>query len=759
VAVRQLHFVFRSTGSSDKARRSLSRWGKSALLVSTVRLLVDFLVVGAAASFLMRESEAPESRVASFRLRYVHLDWAFWIAAISGTFLVAFLIIRRHALGASVEPVADVLKISALWCLLFVLLPLSVRRTLGASKVHKSLPLVAAGLLLVSVDAVVVVDPRGPGDLGRLVGVGGLALLAAGLISFALGLGLVPAIIVHARTQRFLIWWLYGAFAFPVALVHAVFRRARPPTASSARQRWARALVILVPVLLYASATLRNKLILFTSPPSDDQYCLSEPSHSSTASPSPPTANVPGSVPLVQEGGTINDASCLNETGVFGIVRPTTIKELRQTLAFARAKGLGVSIAGARHSMGGQAFVEDGLVIDMTAFDQMTVDPKRNVLTVQSGATWKKVQDFLDPHGLSVKAMQSVNPLTVGGTIAVNAHGIDHRVGAIESTIRSLRVMLSDGTLLKVSRHHEPELFRSIVGGYGLLGVIVDAEIEVTANEMYQLERRVIDYREFPNLFEAIGRDDQYELLYGHLSTAPHSFLREMLLYTYRSADRPEISIPPVQEAGYVKVSRLTFNIAKTGSLGRWTKWMVEKYVLPHVRPCFESRNQALTAPEACLVSRNQAMYSSTDALKSSVTHRTEILQEYFVPRHRLVEFIDGLRGALADKKADLLNASIRVVHKDDLVLSYANDDVFAVVLYFSQSTNSEGNADMGRLTRQLIEVAESLDGSFYLPYQLHYTKQQLRAAYPELDIFLELKTKYDPSGVFSSRLYEKYFG
>jgi FAD/FMN-containing dehydrogenase len=682
------------------------------------------------------------------------------MAAISGTALAAFLIVQRHALGASVEPVADVLKIVALWCLLFVLLPLSVRRTLGAEKVHVSLPLVAAGLLLVSVDAVVVVDPRGPGDFGRVVGVGGLALLAAGLTSLALGLGLVPAIVVHARTRRFLIWWLYGTLAFPVALVHAVFRRACPPIASSAGMYRSRALVVLVPLLLYASATLRNKLLLYTSPPSDDQYCLSEPNRSSTARPPGRSAHVPRTVRLVQGGGTINDSSCLNETRIFGIMRPTTIEELRRTLTFARAKGLKVSIAGARHSMGGQAFVKDGLVIDMTALHQMTVDPKRSVLTVQSGATWKEVQEFLDPRGLAVKAMQSVNPLTVGGTIAVNAHGIDHRVGAIESTIRSLRVMLSDGTLLTLSRHHEPELFRSIVGGYGLLGVIVDADIEVTANEMYELERRVINYRRFPTLFEsAIAEDDRYELLYGHLSTAPHSFLREMLLYTYRSTDRPQVSIPALREAGYVKASRLIFNIGKTGSLGRWTKWMVEKYVLPHVRPCYESRNQALTAPEACLVSRNQAMYSSTDALKSSVKHRTEILQEYFVPRHRLVEFIDGLRGALADKKADLLNASIRVVHKDNLVLSYARDDVFAVVLYFSQSTNSEGNADMGRLTRQLIDIAESLDGSFYLPYQLHYTKQQLRAAYPELDIFLELKTKYDPSGVFSNRLYEKYFG
>ncbi|MQB01426.1 MAG: FAD-binding protein [Actinobacteria bacterium] len=681
------------------------------------------------------------------------------MASVSGTVLVAFLIVRRDALATSVAPVADVLKVIALWCLLFVLLPLSVRRTLGTTKVHTSLPLVAAGLLLVSVDAVVVVDPQGPGDLGRLVGFGGLAMLAVGFVSFALGLGLVPAIIVHPNTRRFLVWWLYGTLVFPVALFHAVLRRIRPTTTSSARKHRTRALVVLVPLLLYATATLRNRFLLYTSPPSDDQYCLAQPS-SSTAGAPEHIANVPRTLRLVQEGGTINDASCLNETGIFGIVRPTTIEDLRQTLAFARAKGLRASIAGARHSMGGQSFVKNGLVVDMTALHQMTVDPKRNVLTVQSGATWKEVQDFLHPRGLSVKAMQSVNPLTVGGTIAVNAHGIDHRVGTIESSIRSLRVMLSDGTLVTLSRQQEPELFRSIVGGYGLLGVIVEADIEVTVNEMYELERRVIDYREVPDLFETtIAGDDRYKLLYGHLSTAPHNFLREMLLYTYRSADRPEVSIPPLREAGYVEVSRLTFNIGKAGPLGRWTKWMVEKYVLPHVRPCYESRNQALTAPEACLISRNQAMYSSTDALKSSLKRRTEILQEYFVPRHRLVEFVDGLRGALADKKADLLNASLRVVHKDDLVLGYAKDDVFAVVLYFSQRTGAEGNADMGRLTRQLIDFAGSLGGTFYLPYQLHYTKQQIRAAYPELDVFLELKAKYDPSGVFSNRLYEKYFG
>ena len=43
--------------------------------------------------------------------------------------------------------------------------------------------------------------------------------------------------------------------------------------------------------------------------------------------------------------------------------------------------------------------------------------------------------------------MPSVDVLSVGGTVSVNAHGLDFRSGSLSSTIRSLRVMLADGTV------------------------------------------------------------------------------------------------------------------------------------------------------------------------------------------------------------------------------------------------------------------------------------------------------------------------
>jgi hypothetical protein len=42
-------------------------------------------------------------------------------------------------------------------------------------------------------------------------------------------------------------------------------------------------------------------------------------------------------------------------------------------------------------------------------------------------------------------------------------------------------------------------------------------------------------------------------------------------------------------------------------------------------------------------------------------------------------------------------------------------------------------------------------------PYQLHYSSEQLRHSYPEIEPFLRAKDVYDPNDVLTSTFYEKY--
>ena len=469
----------------------------------------------------------------------------------------------------------------------------------------------------------------------------------------------------------------------------------------------------------------------------------------------------PASLPWIQKGGVLNDASCLNRTPVYGVVKVTEERHIREALQFARDNGLKVSIAGVRHSMGGHAVGKNALVLNMLDFNSMSLDDATKTLTVQSGATWHDIQKFLHPK-YAVKAMQSTDIFTVGGSIAVNAHGMDHQAGAVGRTIRSMRLMRADGAVQTLSRSENAELFNLVIGGYGLFGVVLDAQIEITENVLYATGRRVVDYAAFPALFrDELAPDPKLGLFYGHLSTSPDdSLLREMLLYTYHEAEpavAAQSAVAPLGEVASTRLRRFVLNFSKLGSVPMRLKWLAEKYVEPRMESCTViSRNNAQASGEACLVSRNDPMHDSVFYLRNGLKTETDILQEYFIPREKFAPFVDGLRDIVRRQGVNLVNASVRVVHKEDNLLNYAPADAFSIVLYVNQPTTEAGNAHMMAVTRELVDLTTSLNGRFFLPYQLHYTPQQLERAYPEIRGFVAAKRSHDPDAIFSSIFYER---
>lgn len=458
-----------------------------------------------------------------------------------------------------------------------------------------------------------------------------------------------------------------------------------------------------------------------------------------------------------QKGGTINDASCLDRTSIYGIVQVTNVDDVKNALEFAKENKIKVSMAGARHSMGGQAFFRNTLVLDMTKFNQMSLDEANKVLTVQSGATWHDIQKFLHPK-FAVKAMQSRDIFTLGGSISVNAHGMDHKSGSVGSTIRSMRLMLPDGTIVRVSRTENSELFDLVVGGYGLFGVILDVELEVTDNVIYESGYRYIDYTEFPEIFDnELVSDPRLGLFYGHLSTAKESLLQDMILYIYTQVNAPDAVTSPLEEDSNTRLIRFVLNFSKLGDFPMTMKWLVEKHIGPLMRACTVTRNQAMKDGEACLVSRNDLTHESGMYLRNNLKNDTDILHEYFIPHAQFIPFVDGLRKVVQENDVNLLNASVRVVRPEHNFLNYAPTDMYSIVLYINQPTTAEGNEKMGVITRELIDLTISLDGRFYLPYQLHYTPEQLQRSYPEIAAFFEAKKVYDPHNLFTNTFYEKY--
>ena len=445
--------------------------------------------------------------------------------------------------------------------------------------------------------------------------------------------------------------------------------------------------------------------------------------------------------------GHIDDASRLNSTKVAEVqsISPDARDpegQLAALLQRARVEGRRVSIAGARHSMGGHTIYPGGVVIDMRLWDRMSLDPERNLLHVQAGALWEDVLAYLDAHDRSVKVMQSNHSFSVGGSISVNCHGWPYGQPPIASTVESLRLMRADGTIVNCSRGENTELFALVLGGYGLFGVILDVELRVAANERYRVEQLIAPFDQVfaPSDVKLLAHPDA-RMVFGRMSVAPGQFLTTAVVnFFYReSGDIPKLTAP-----GMAELRRTIFRGSAESDYGKELRWSAETRLQPWIAKTSYSRNQLLN--------------EGVEVFQNRTADSTDILHEYFVPPARAADFIRDMQEILPRHDANLLNVTIRVVNEDkDSFLRYADQRMIAFVMLFVQKTTSEGEHRMREVTRELIDAALDRGGRYYLPYRLHADPDQFRRAYPQADEFFRLKRVYDPSELFQNQFYARY--
>ncbi|TCC99810.1 FAD-binding oxidoreductase [Pedobacter psychroterrae] len=446
--------------------------------------------------------------------------------------------------------------------------------------------------------------------------------------------------------------------------------------------------------------------------------------------------------------GYSQDASNLNKTKVDTLIQlssagDSAVMQIVGLVKQSAATHKNISIAGAQHSMGGHTISANGIVLDMKHFNYMRLDTLNDVLLVGAGALWNQVIPYLDNYGKSVKIMQSNNSFSVGGSISVNCHGWQPNSPPIASSVRSFRLVKADGEIVTCSRTENQELFSLVLGGYGLFGVILDVRLEVTDNKIYSAKQYVIKSRDYIKEYDRLAATNpNIGLVYGRINVNSEHFMEEAILATYLTTADPVVRLK--QENTFATFRRILFRASANSDYGKNLRWRIEK--------------QAVKLMNDKKFSRNRLFSEGVETFQTTDTGYTDILHEYFIPKVRVSEFIEALRKELPGHKIDLLNITLRNVMKDeDTYMNYANEEVFGFVMLFNQKKDKAAEQEMQYLTQRLIDIALTLKGTYYLPYRLHASQEQLYRAYPKARKFFSLKRKYDPDMRFSNQFFKTY--
>jgi FAD/FMN-containing dehydrogenase len=451
----------------------------------------------------------------------------------------------------------------------------------------------------------------------------------------------------------------------------------------------------------------------------------------------------------------VNDThSALNRTQVARVVEPRRADEVAELVCQTAARHGCLAVAGGRHAMGGQQFRSGETLLDMRRMNGVRwLDRGRALLEVDAGINWPELirgyfslQQGVNPvHGIRQK-QTGADRLTVGGAVAANIHGRVLTAPPFVADLEALEVVTAEGDIVRCSREERPDLFRHVVGGYGLFGVVTAATLRLVPRVKVE---RCVAQLDVEGLMEAFDERIGEGHLYGdfQFATAPASpdFLRDGVLSTYRPVDAAT-PIPARQR----RLSQYDWNELLTlahRDKARAFEKFTEFYLATNGQIYWSDTHQLNLYLED--------YHGALDHRLGSEVRGSEMITELYVPRARLTRFMDAVRRDFRQHEVDFIYGTIRLIEADhETALPWAREN-WACVIFNLHIDHRPG--DVTRAAnhfRRLIDHALAQDGSYFLTYHRFAAPAQIEAAHPAMRTFLATKRAFDPAGVFQSDWY-----
>jgi FAD/FMN-containing dehydrogenase len=346
-----------------------------------------------------------------------------------------------------------------------------------------------------------------------------------------------------------------------------------------------------------------------------------------------------------------------------------------------------------------------------------------------------------------------VDAVTLGGSISANAHGRGLRMQPIGDDIEDLTLVDARAEVVLCSRTCNPELFSLVVGGYGLFGVIYSATLRLSPRLRV---KRMVDVIDLDDAMNTVYRRVEQGCLFGDfqfvIDSREQNFLQRGVFACYKPVPVAEVEPDAVADLApddWLKLIKLAHDDKKTAFK------LYAQHYLGTDGNCYWSDNMQLST---YLPSYAEFLQGARAAEGADTTRETLVIGEHYVPRDRIMAFMNRAREILRAHDSEVIYGTIRAILRDRTsYLPWAKDDYACVIFNIRTPHTEAGRRRTAETFRALIDASTALEGSFFLTYHRYATASQLEACYPNFRQFLALKKAHDPEELFTSDWYLHY--
>jgi len=147
----------------------------------------------------------------------------------------------------------------------------------------------------------------------------------------------------------------------------------------------------------------------------------------------------------------------------------------------------------------------------------ISLDNNSGRLVCEAGTLLRDIQRLVVPRGWILPVTPGTQLITVGGAIANDVHGKNHHAfGSFGDHVQHITLARTDGEYIECGPKLRPDWFASTVGGLGLTGVILTAEIQLHRISGPWLYTEIIPYASLDEFFE---QADKSEVSWQHTAS------------------------------------------------------------------------------------------------------------------------------------------------------------------------------------------------------------------------------------------------
>jgi FAD/FMN-containing dehydrogenase/ferredoxin len=167
------------------------------------------------------------------------------------------------------------------------------------------------------------------------------------------------------------------------------------------------------------------------------------------------------------------------------VAQPLREADVAAAVQFARERGLGVYPRGVSSSpLGASVPTQNGLVIDLSRMNRVLgFNPTADTVTVQAGARWADLEEFLEARGMVTITVPSSLFSTVGGWVSTGGLGLNsYKYGHLGEAVIGAMAVSASGDLRSL---REPAEVADFLGTEGQFGVLTEVELRVRQKPSY----------------------------------------------------------------------------------------------------------------------------------------------------------------------------------------------------------------------------------------------------------------------------------